>query len=107
MPTMAGGSFQAQAPVGIQYRVGAAEHAKAAFMVPPAIAACVTDGAAKGLVVLGDTLRCVANNLWPNPVPTATYVYGNPTNYVPVTFVPGPVALPAAPPLPSSPCAPR
>jgi hypothetical protein len=101
------GAYAMAAPDAVEVTVGPNEYARAAIAIPPNVVACVTDGAAKGLVVVGDTLRCIANNLWPNPQPT----------YRPMWSAPAPAAAPcapsgtwtftpAAPPLPPPPKAP-
>ena len=80
---------------------GANEHARALIAIPPDVLACFTDGAAKGLVVLGDTLRCAADHLWPRPAASQRLVRLN--------FVdPRAAAAPCAPaPVQANPCAPR
>lgn len=99
------GVYQMGAPVAVESAVGFNEHARAVIAVPPNVAACITDGAAKGMVVIGDTLRCVANNLWPAPQPTQRLIYAAPPQ---VQYYAVPVqSAPCAPPLPQSVPVPR
>lgn len=97
------GVYQLGAPVGVEYSVGANEHARAAIAVPANVAACLTDGAAKGMVVIGDTLRCVANNLWPAPQPTQRLIYAQPAQVQYMAVPCAPLQAPAAPCAPPAP----
>lgn len=90
--------YQVGSPLGLTYRMDGTSYARAAFSIPPEVFACLTTGAAKGLLVLGDTARCAVNALFPVPQPTATFV-----NLVPVQ--PALQASPCAPaPRQASPC---
>lgn len=100
------GTYQLAAPVGVEYRVGPNENIRAAISVPANVAACVTDGAAKGLLLVGDTLRCISANLWPNPVPTQRLLYAQPAAApaaappcAPAYAAPTPKAAPCPPPV--------
>lgn len=69
------GTFQMPAPVGVRMRVGAAEHARAALGIPPAVAACFVTGGYKALMAVVEAINCAAANLIPTPTPTASFVY--------------------------------
>ncbi len=71
------GVYALAAPIGVEYRVGFDERARATISMPGEVASCVTDGAAEGLLLVGKTLRCITSKLWPTPVPTQRLVYTN------------------------------
>lgn len=53
---------------------GVREHAKAAITLPANVLACLTEGAAEGLVLIGKTARCVVNGFFPEPAPSKQLV---------------------------------
>ena len=87
-----GRAYMAAQPVAVEYRVGAAENMRAALAIPPNVAACFVTGGYKILMAGVEALNCAAQQLIPQPVPTARFVYQMP-------------APPTAAPF--DPCAPR
>lgn len=82
-------AFAVAQPVGVEFRVGAAEQVRAGLTVPPAVAGCLVTGAYKALMVGIETINCIGNNLIPTPVPTQRFVYAPAPQ-----FAPAPAAAP-------------
>lgn len=82
--TYGAASYQA---VGPAERFGTRPMVYSTLTIPGDVTACVAEGAAKGIVVVGDTVRCVLNRLIPPPV-------------VEVQRVEAPAAAPCLPALP-------
>ena len=64
----------AAVPVGVQYRVGAAEYTRAALSVPGSLVGCGATAVGEAGQVLARFLKCAAESLVPTPTPSAYMV---------------------------------
>jgi hypothetical protein len=89
--------YAAAQPIGIQYRIGAAEYARAGLAIPGTLVVCA-----------GNFLRCAIESFFPVLTPTARYVYAQPhVQYVPVQVAPWGSFAPPFAPASTAPCEPR
>jgi hypothetical protein len=84
----------AAVPVGVQYRVGAAEYTRAALSVPGSLVGCGATAVGEAGQVLARFLKCAAESLVPTPTPSAYMVPLAPAAAVPA-------AAPCAPAAPA------
>lgn len=78
-------------PVGVEFRTGAEEHARAAIAVPPEVAACLVAAGSRILLDGIQGVQCALNALIPKVTPSQRYVYAQPA------AAPAPAAAPCIP----------